>query len=157
MTERPKQSDPAIREKAIAALAEDCAKWADDKPEDWIEPLSRLHFYRNGYELASDLERYAHVSPDLELVEIMEGASGYVWEAHREAVKAWIDENNIRPTLEVGARVRFSRGEGFINGIREDEGIYCVLQEHERGLPQYQHGGGLCVAYEDAELIAEAA
>ena len=146
---RPRQSDPAIQAAAIAALAKDCANWDGDPVDDWAWALGKCRLSDNGYEIARDLERYAGVSPDAELVEILDSASSHVWLAHRAAVSKWVEEGGIRPALAVGTRLRHPRwGEGVINRVDEQLAVYLFVPDSE---PQkYGNGGGIHVPYEEA-------
>jgi hypothetical protein len=150
---RPTSRDPAVKERAIAEIAAACAEWAKDKAEDWLEPLRKCRLYEDAYQIARDLERYAYVDPDFELVEILTGASHSVWQAERDAVKAWVAECGIVAPLTAGTRVGCSRGVGEITSIREDEASYIVLPDAERDDPKFSRGGGWLIHYEDASAI----
>ena len=146
---RPRSSDPAIRQVGVAALAKECAAWGGDDEAGWAELLGRISLHGNGFEIASELDRYHHVSGiDLELVEILDGASHCVWDAERKAVREWVAANNIRPSLALGERITYRRWSGVINGFDEAQGLYYLKPDDEP--EKYKQGGGICVAYEDA-------
>lgn len=152
---RPTRSD--VRLTAVAELAVDCAKWdMGEAPsaaciEGWEKALGRCFLDNNGYEIARDLESYHGVSPDAELVEILDGASHYVWCAHDKAVKAWVAENGVEPTLKVGDRISYREWAGVINAI--DAGMARYLLKPDGEEERYRNGGGVCVPYEAAQAI----
>jgi hypothetical protein len=70
--------------------------WDDDHDALIEEPSKALACSRDsdGYRIARCLERQLEWEPDAELVEILDGAP--IHEAHREAVKAWAENNGIQ-------------------------------------------------------------
>ena len=108
---RPLRNDPAIRAAAVQQLVDECVKWDADSPcrATWTSAFDRIALSQNGYEIARDLERYANVMPDAELVEILDSASGYLWSAHDRAVEEWVEANSITaPSSSAKPRVSTS-------------------------------------------------
>lgn len=148
---RPLRSDPAICADAVQRLVDDCVKWDADSPcrETWTSAFSRISLAQNGYEIARDLENYAGVHPDAELVEILESASHYLWSAHDRAVAAWVEANGVTPTLACGDRINCRHGTGRISGIDTKSGRYVFVPDGDE--ERFKTGGGLLIEYEEAE------
>ena len=151
---RPARRDPGIKAAAIALLARDCLQWSANEQSlaEWTRALERHRLDDNGYELAREMERYDYVSPDPELVEILDRASHYLWTAHRDAVIAWAAATNWQPTYAVGDRFETRHGRGFINAINETEALYLFVPDKDAGSPSYANGGGFHIT--DDELAA---
>lgn len=148
---RPSRYASDIRQAAAAELAEDIVNWSDGQmtAEEVTRDLLLVSLNGNGYEIARELEqRHWRINIDAELVEILDGASSYLWRAHDRAVEKWVTENNVKPTLSVGDRIAYKEWTGAINGIREKAGIYLLANDDEP--ERYKNGGGICVPYEDA-------
>ena len=151
--ERPRASDPRIKLAVIDRLAADCLGWSDSSTlEEWKEALGRAHLHDNGYEIARDLDRYARVNGiDAELVEILDSASSYVWDAREELVKQWVRETGVKPSLSVGQRIKSKFDVGTISGAKEDVASYLMIPDGEE--EKFKNGGGVYVPYEEAELL----
>ena len=150
-SERPKGNDPRVREVAIAALAVECAAWGDGtSAATWERVLARSHLNSNGYEIARDLERYEGVCGiDMELVEILDGASSLLWDAHRDLVKQWVAEAQPQPQFGVGDRIQSRNGTGRVSGFVSDQACYLMVPDGEE--LRFAGGGGVYVPYEIAE------
>lgn len=138
--------------KALRKVAEEINDWSEERT-DVDELASELEnsigiddFYReNGYELAKALEKKFGYSPDLELVELMDGASWHIKEALKEEVKKWVKDCWIKPKYKIGDMVEMAfinrkttdtesrtfgvNGvsiEGEITGIHEDTAEYLI-------------------------------
>jgi hypothetical protein len=127
---RPSLHDKAIVREAAEKLAADCAKWddSDSSPEAWVDDLAKLsHEWGDGYELAKALDDRCGVSPDSELVEILDSASSYLWAAHRDAVRKWAQIVGFTPQFAVGDTVETPRhGPGVVRRVEMDEARYVV-------------------------------
>lgn len=145
---RPTRRDPAIIRAAAEKLAVACAEWCGaSKPEDWVDDLIKCEFYwDDGYRLARALQDRCYVDPDADLVETLSYASSELWDAESVAVRAWIDANNIKPSLKVGDRISYREWVGVVNGIDEQRAIYLLKPDGEE--ERYLNGGGILVAYE---------
>jgi len=150
---RPTRSDPRVKEIATRRLAEDCAQWGDETDAaQWEKMLSRCHLNDNGYEIAKDLDQRQHViAVDAVLVEILDSASSYVWSAHDDLTKLWVEANGIQPSLVIGDRVRTTRGDGTISGIRQAWAKYIVVPDCEA--EKFANGGGVILDYEGCTLL----
>jgi hypothetical protein len=139
---------------AIDMLAVDCLRWSNDVSlDDWKRALGCAYLGDNGFEIARDLDRYANVRGiDAELVEILDSASSYVWDAHRKLVKEWVDASGVKPSLQIGQRIRSRYHNGAISGFVEQEASYLMIPDGEED--RFQNGGGVYVPYEEAEVIA---
>lgn len=69
--------------------------------------------HMDGYELARELDRMCGWSPNAQDVEVLDGFSFALMEAHRAACLAWAKENNIQPPLPIGTMTTL----GEITGI----------------------------------------
>lgn len=107
MTKRPNMYADDIVASAAAALAPDVAKWLEEDVDDsMIGDLAKaMAWDTDGYALAKRLERCWSIDPDSELVETLDHASGYLIDAHRAAVAAWVTDCSITPTYAVGDTV----------------------------------------------------
>ena len=150
---RPSRRDPAIIEAAVTKLAQECAKWDEDGDASWWAGAlaDALRFgSRNGYELARYMDDRFSISPDSELVEILDSADSFVWVAHREAVKAWVAEVGFTPKHKVGERVHCDHGIGPIHSIDHAHASY-IIDVDGRG------NGGYVISAEDVMPAEEAA
>lgn len=149
---RPSRNDPAIRAAAVQKIVDECVKW-DDAPipcrVTWTQALGRISLAQNGYEIARDLENYAHVNPDADLVEILDCAWSYLSEAYDRAVKAWVEANDISPSLKYGDRITCRHGTGRISGFDVKRARYTFVPDGEE--ERYRTGGGVLIEYEAAE------
>ncbi len=150
MTQRPTTSShPEIAEAATKELWEEVKKWDggfDPKDEEnnyrAFAKLVRMHG-RDGWCLAKALEEDFNVEPDSDLVEICEGYWFHERTNLSKAVRAWIEAENIKPQLAVGAvfhdlemgdynafhgriRGKVKTGPNTIVAIDEKEGTYTV-------------------------------
>ncbi len=155
---RPLRSDPAIRIEVAKQLAEDCGQWdmQDDATpaciKGWVNALLECRLSDNGYEIARNLEDYHSVSPDAELVEILDSASSYVWSAHENLVKAWVTDNGITAPLSVGQAISCRHGEGLIVRLNEESARY-IFQPYGKEHEYSGKGSGILVEYEAAQAI----
>lgn len=117
--------------------------------------IFKYHVNDNGYELAKEFEDKGYF-PDTELVEILDR----VWSAKddliRKAVKKWVTEDDIKPSIEIGASVLVQYGhnkvEGTITGLHSETAEYKVAIPSE-GLTIESNKRAI-IKYENAELIA---
>lgn len=125
--ERPRTLTEGMKRAVAERVAKECAEWAEDDADGWVEPLMRvIRRHGDGYALARDLERSCGVDPDARLVEILDGVQ---WEARSEieaAEKAWAARVNPQPPLPIGARVTW-------RGLREESGTLCGIYTHGPG------------------------
>ena len=129
---RPKQSDPAILEKAAREFAETMHKqWPEYSIEEWAEALeTNYSACKDGYEFARDLERDGF-APDTEMVNELDSFGLKVSEVCRHAEKQWVRLDGFTPEFAIGDKVdmgKTHRGEryGFVSGIREESAEYEV-------------------------------
>lgn len=158
-----KSPRPTFNEAMRLELAKEIGKevfdWCNgDTPlEDCISDCNdifKYHVNDNGYELAKEFEDKGY-SPDPQLVEILDG----VWSAQsdliRKAVKKWVIEDKIEPTIEVGASVIVQYGhkkvEGVITGTYPETAEYKVMIPSE-GMT-LEGSKRAIIKYENAELI----
>lgn len=147
---RPKRHSPEIQAIAITRLAKDCCEWDREIGLDgWKSILGRCHPNDNGYEIARSID-HSVSGINLELVEILDNASSHLYAAHREAVKAWTTENEIKPTIPVGTRMQHRGRAGEIRGVDLEMAYYLFVPDEEQD--QFKGGGGYCVDYEDTAL-----
>jgi hypothetical protein len=82
----------------------------------WVTRFSRQ---MDGYEIASDLERSRHWSPDFGMAEILDGFGSACFDKLREAEKQWGAENPMEPPHPIGTSVTTRHGAGPIERINE--------------------------------------
>lgn len=149
---RPRQRDPDTLEAAAARMIEGVREKFDGLSDKEITQGLRHAFARSmsfdGYEIARRLEQDSLCDPDAELVEMLDSAYGYVSQAHNEAVKRWVSENNITLLRKVGDRVKCRHGVGVINEINAETAIYLFKPD---GSAEFKFGGGIHVTDEELE------
>lgn len=139
---------------AAREIAAACVEWdnGESSPDEWVDDLLKCHWdWDDGYKLAKALDDRCHVSSDMALAEALDGASHALWTAHEAAVRQWAVDNNVQPSLEVGARVTCRFGEGVVGSIDKDRAIYLFVPDAER--ERYARGGGIHLNFEDASAI----
>ncbi len=143
--ERPKRSDKAIIAYAAHKLAERIVEeWDHDgDAAEWERILTKSGFQRGGYQFARELERWHHVEPDLQLVEILEDADYTLDEAHEDALRKWVKITDWKPRFAEGDRVNYRGKEGAINGVQADVATYYFKPDDES--ERYNQGGGYVV------------
>jgi len=138
LSPRPTIRSPQVIRAAAEALAPEVAAWAEEEVnEEVISGLEKaLRYDQDGYELARALERSWLISPDAELVEILDSASSYLWDAERKAVIEWVMQNGVTVDLELETIVETPHGVGPIRGRNEKEATYTVyIEENAKGIP----------------------
>lgn len=130
---RPKESDPAVLKAAAerylpAVIAWVGNEWRDEMRDDTLESIiAAIEDMPDGYERARALDNEGW-EPDAELVEILD--MDHIAPAHAEAVKAWVDANQIKPRFAVGDRIAIPPGEiGTISYVDTDQARYTVKTE----------------------------
>lgn len=107
--ERPNRFDPEIVRVAASRLENNVSEWLAKEEVELNDPLIEVlvrFWSRDGYEFARDLERYSReIRPNMDLADILAEASRLQDQAHREACKTWIEENNISPSFQKGDKV----------------------------------------------------
>jgi len=149
VTPRPTRHTDAVIRAAAEKLAVDCLEWdSSATAEEWAADLIKCKWsWGDGFKLAKELEDRCHLDADMQLAEILDSGSSYLWEAEREAVKAWVAENDIKPQFEVGARITCSRGLGTVREIRDAEAQYVILPDGEAD--RFARGGGWIISFDD--------
>lgn len=154
MSMRPKSYSPAVIEAAAKRLLPDVLKWLgedEDVDGDTLRELAQaLRGNQDGYAIARELE---HWGPDAELVEILDGAGGHIWNAQDAAVKEWVKTNGLKLAPLMGATVKARQGVGVVTELRHETAQYIVTPPNE---PRFQNGGGWIVNFEDCEVVEPA-
>lgn len=100
--------------------------------------------HSNGYELAKELESNRCCDIDVLIVEELDSVSYCIREEKSKMLEEWVKENNIKPLLGKGDKVKFREKEYFINGFFEDKALYKVGEKLESQ-------SNYLVPYEDIE------
>ena len=151
---RPRFND-AMRSELAAKLGKSVFEWCNkgtplaDCIED-CEEILKWNINDEAFELAKEFESKGY-SPDLELVEILDG----VWFLQNDLVdkaeKRWVIEDDIQPKFVVGQRVIVLSGgkkvSGEISGIYPESAKYNVTVEGAKT--------NLIIRYEDTEQDTE--
>ncbi|WP_298842879.1 hypothetical protein [uncultured Salinicola sp.] len=129
---------PTSRAKEIVKIAAEAyaermhGRWSDWSVEEWAEALIEHHSpFKDGYELAKDLERDGF-DPDAEMVSELDGFESEVSSVHRKAVKDWVKLVGFEPLYQVGDDVLVPRvlddkgGRGRISEILLESAEYLV-------------------------------
>lgn len=118
--ERPKVT-PEIVAEAARQLAADHG-WSDEQAADIAEYHEQ---WRNGYDLAKELESWCGWDIDVGTVEALDCMGTLVSELHRKACLQWAKENDIQPPLPIGTMTT----KGEITGIYEHAAAYYKVRE----------------------------
>lgn len=116
ISKRPSERTPEIMEAAVDMLMPTVWDWVIESSsagscssdEREMVRLKLIKAVKNstrdfdGYDLAKTIEQQFMWDVDASLVEILDSYSHLLYKAHRNAVKAWVIENNIIPQRDVG-------------------------------------------------------
>lgn len=102
------------------------------------------HYGPDGFPIAKELDRNGWDITG-ESVETLDGMYWDVSRAVTELEKAWVEENNIQPPLEIGTEIK----EGVIAGIYEHQPAYYMVKE--RGCTSDSRH--LLIKFEDAQEV----
>lgn len=137
MNQRPLLRDEAVLREGVRGILPAVISWlgneyqagADDELLDDLYKAYNKCLNWDGYELAKALDSWM---PDSELVEILENGISMIHAARSKAIKAWVEKEDLKPKLAVGATVEVwdwknnVRSQGTITGINLAQGVYVV-------------------------------
>jgi hypothetical protein len=105
--ERPKRHSKEVMKRAVELLGEKVKQWLaqynEKLDEDGLASLLKC-WDLDGYRFARRLDEDMW-EPDAQLVEILNDAHFFEAQAHREAIKQWVDDWDVQPQIEEGQRV----------------------------------------------------
>jgi len=174
---RPDEYSKEVKQEVLFSLFPKVIEWLENNGESFYDEeddeeeteelegvkkqlLDVLQYNEDGFGMAYALRDRHSWEPDDELVDILKSANFY--ETKQKAVLAWLRDNNVKPKLELGAKVKIKVqpfennklclkdhiGDGIIVQIR-DEGEYVV------GIPELGHNierkCGRIIAWEELE------
>lgn len=118
---RPKATREVILQAAAGVAGE--LGWSDDNADGIADAY--IHCGPDGFAIAKELDRngYDLSAGDIEALDRMHWD---VSSAVTKLEKAWVEENNIQPPLEIGTAIN----EGVITGIYEHKPAYYMVKEH---------------------------
>jgi hypothetical protein len=115
---RPDRNDDAVLEQAARTLFPDIKRWlqeggeSDPDEDEVVEQLAEaLKYHDDGYEISKALEDRGW-SPDARLVDLLDNAMQREI-AFQNAVKQWVEQYQIKPTYQVGDKVRVKARAAF--------------------------------------------
>jgi hypothetical protein len=160
-TDRPRRNSPAVKEAALADFMPRVLKWMrqggdnvrdDELPEIQEQLLEALDFGNDGYQAASQLDRWHSWSCDSELVEILDGWPSCLYSAEDKAVRRWVKENKPQPPYPLGAHVEFgdaieSPNYGEIVRIDAERATYTIRRPGDAA-PGQLGTQGVIIAFE---------
>lgn len=174
---RPTRYDKNILQRTAEKIATAIEQWLiaediflfkedlDKEYETLVKFLKKnLAQVDDGYDLAKRLEDKFYYDSDSHLVGILDdGFSVWLYE-YKKAVKIWVKETGLKPTLKIGDKAAFirrkyladkgERVEGEISSIDEKSGMYVIHCPQLGHVQKGQVGShGLCVNFEDTEVI----
>jgi hypothetical protein len=179
---RPSREDPEVLKSAAEKLAVKVEKWEDEEDggqkstdeaenatehETLVKALidAMRYGHDDGYELSEKLNTSLYINPDAQLVEILDDASHFKYNAYSVVLKKWVADNNIVCPFKLGDKViyykkeyRFQTGEpldGEITSIHADTATCTVFVESEGHVKQGVGSHGYIVAYEDIGIKPE--
>lgn len=169
--ERPKPNCKEVVRLAAEMLLPKVIEWlkegGDDRAEEERDQIlddlaDAIEYEDDGFRIAEQLKSNHYWEPDAGLVEILD--RHYKYDAHKSLVKKWVKDNDIKPELELGAKVtvhnalaNFIAGkkiDGVITKIELDTAQYIVFSESEGHVRSGVGTYGICVPFEDVERIA---
>lgn len=103
---RPTRDDKIIVQQAAEHYAEEMHKnWPDYSKEEWTEALTDNYSeWKNGYEMAKDIERDGF-EPDVEMVGFLDNFSSEVSKFHKKSVEKWVELVGFEPEFAIGDQV----------------------------------------------------
>ena len=107
---RPLRNAPQLIHNAAELLLPDVMQWLNDasKPEHVLDDLKlAIRHETDGYAIARSIEQNTQITPDSELVEILDRAGSCLRTAYFNACAAWVVENNLTGPA-IGAQVKCS-------------------------------------------------
>lgn len=142
---RPSRSSKEIDRIVADGLLPKAIEWLrqggeEDSDEEDVrnDLLFALDFYDDGYQIARQLDNKGW-AVDSELVDILDNATHYRYQAHSDAVAKWVEDNQIRPTLgledEVWFKLHGEKQTGVIIAIDAKHANYtvcCPSKGHKR-------------------------
>lgn len=123
--QRPRKSSDLVIYRTAGQLAHKINEWSDDEFEIEIDKLvDAIRYNLNGYRIAQALENYCDITPDAELVEILDDVWFTKKEVHDDLVREWVKKYNILPGKKVGDFVTIENdGESILQtGLAEVSG-----------------------------------
>lgn len=148
--DRPLRNSPEVLARAAKSVLPDIMRWlgSGHQETDILPDLIRvLRSGGNGYELAKELDDW---NPDLELVEILDGAGWDDIGAHDSVVEEWVTANSIKIELPVGVVVKTRYGIGKITERDAKLARYIVTPPDD---PRFKLGGGWVIDAECCEVV----
>ncbi|WP_153899562.1 hypothetical protein [Pseudomonas aeruginosa] len=118
--------------------------WPDHCAEQIASEYRR---HMDGFDLCKELDKWHSWDTSREDMEVLDEMDNLVDQAHRDAEKAWVIANSIKPELAEGTRIR----EGVIAGVCEY--IPARYKVKENGCTH--EGRFLLVKFEDAYPVEE--
>ena len=139
MTPRPK-----IDYDVILTAAKFLAELIDADAETIAE---YYNYPMDGYELASELDKWAGWDIDTQLVDTLDDMNYYVDQELTKREKRWVEENDIQPELQIGTKLT----KGIITGICGYYPARYLVQEYNDPNPNRK----LLIKFEDAVVLDE--
>lgn len=163
MTEpRPKTLTSEMRLGVAKEIADDLVKagklTADQIPQAVADIARQGERHLDGYEIAKRLDQSHHWDCDLEMANILDAFSTLASSQIRTAEKEWFARNDIKPPLQIGARIKSKCGSvGTIDGVYDyGPAKYTMIEDGDvQAKPPTNRR--LIVNFEDAEEIKAAA
>ena len=139
----PRPNQAAAIPGAVAALLPLILAYTkDNSPEEVASDLTKMlenTSELDGYHCARELEQICCWTVDMELVEILDGASWHIYEEKRRLTELWVRDYEIAPKLAVGRAVQVRQWygplmqsdlkPGLIVDIELPHAEYCVFSE----------------------------
>ncbi len=151
----------SMRAELAKTLGQEIYDWCNGETdlEDCIEDCDYILQHNsndNGFELAKEFDDKGY-SPDLQLVEILDGVDSSIRDLVREAVKQWVIDDNIKPQFEMDTTVMvkygFKKVEGIITGHYPETAEYKVAIPSE-GM-SIETTRRAVIKYENAEAVPQ--
>lgn len=161
---RPSLNDKAVRAVALDEMVGLVRDWLsnDGRMDEACEAETREilddhMWHSNGFEIAKAFDRRGF-SVDAELVQLLDDATGAIYQAHARAVREWVTAANPQPKLAIGSPVVTpgpKQADGEIVKIDPRDATYTVFVESLGHVREGMGTHGLIYVWEAVEAINE--
>lgn len=142
-----KNKRPEITKEIISIGCKEFAKKFNYSEYEAKQICQHYSPFDNGYELAKNLDRYCCWQIDLQKVEDLDCVEDYVSNEHKKACKKWFEENDIKPPLPIGSKIK----QGVIHSIYEHDVAYYKVKAYDCN----QDGRFTLIKFENTNLLEQ--
>ncbi|MGZ8220084.1 MAG: hypothetical protein ACXWT0_00400 [Methylobacter sp.] len=154
---RPKRNDPEVLslfyKKFAVVMKKDCPNLCTEMSLQGIEAALKEcgRPDSNGYEYAKQLERYAWDGIQADDVEVLDGASSVLRDAHNTIVAQWVKDNNIQPNFNDGDLCSYEGETGTVHWCARLMRTGEYLFRSVKWINEHGDQGGMHVDWEEVK------